>query len=67
MTAAREVEEETGFRAAIGRSLTTVSYKANAGPKTVQYFAARRIGGLFTPEQGGGPAASGCRSPTPSG
>ena len=51
VTAAREVEEETGFRAAIGRSLTTVSYKANGGPKTVQYFAARRIGGLFTPNK----------------
>jgi 8-oxo-dGTP pyrophosphatase MutT (NUDIX family)/phosphohistidine phosphatase SixA len=51
VTAAREVEEETGFRAAIGRSLTTVSYKANGGPKTVQYFAARRLGGLFTPNK----------------
>jgi len=51
VTAAREVEEETGFRAAIGRSLTTVSYKANGGPKTVQYFAARRIGGLFAPNK----------------
>jgi 8-oxo-(d)GTP phosphatase len=51
VTAAREVEEETGFRAAIGRSLTTVSYKANGGPKTVQYFAARRVGGLFAPNK----------------
>ena len=51
VTAAREVEEETGFRAAIGRSLTTVSYKVNGGPKTVQYFAARRMGGLFTPNK----------------
>ncbi len=51
VTAAREVEEETGFRAAIGRCLTTVSYKANGGPKTVQYFAARRLGGLFTPNK----------------
>jgi 8-oxo-(d)GTP phosphatase len=51
VTAAREVEEETGFRAAIGRSLTTVSYKVNVGPKTVQYFAARRVGGLFTPNK----------------
>lgn len=51
VTAAREVEEETGFRAAIGRSLTTVSYKANGGPKTVQYFAALRTGGLFTPNK----------------
>ncbi|MET0865723.1 MAG: NUDIX hydrolase [Nakamurella sp.] len=51
VTAAREVEEETGFRAAIGRTLTTVSYKANGGPKTVQYFAARRMGGLFAPNK----------------
>jgi 8-oxo-dGTP diphosphatase len=51
VTAAREVEEETGFRAAIGRCLTTVSYKANGGPKTVQYFAARRMGGIFTPNK----------------
>ncbi len=47
VTAAREVEEETGCRAAIGRSLTTVSYKANGGSKTVHYFAAKRISGSF--------------------
>ena len=51
MTAAREVEEETGFRAAVGRSLTTVSYKVNGGPKTVQYFTAQRLSGLFTPNK----------------
>ena len=51
VTAAREVQEETGCRAAIGRSLTTVSYKANGGPKTVHYFAAKRIGGTFTPNK----------------
>ena len=51
VTAAREVQEETGFRAAIGRSLTTVSYTTTAGPKTVQYFAARRMGGYFTPNK----------------
>ena len=51
VTAAREVQEETGCRAAIGRSLTTVSYKANGGPKTVHYFAARRIGGMFVPNK----------------
>ena len=41
MTASREVEEETGLRAALGRALTTVSYSVAAGPKTVRYFAAR--------------------------
>ncbi len=51
VTAAREVAEETGFRAAIGRSLTTVSYNTSAGPKTVQYFAARRMAGFFTPNK----------------
>ncbi|WP_395725091.1 NUDIX domain-containing protein [Nakamurella sp.] len=51
VTAAREVQEETGFRAAIGRSLTTVSYTTSAGPKTVHYFAARRMTGFFTPNK----------------
>jgi 8-oxo-dGTP pyrophosphatase MutT (NUDIX family)/phosphohistidine phosphatase SixA len=51
VTAAREVQEETGFRAAIGRSLTTVSYTTNAGPKTVHYFAARRMAGFFSPNR----------------
>jgi broad specificity phosphatase PhoE/8-oxo-dGTP pyrophosphatase MutT (NUDIX family) len=47
-TAAREVAEETGFRPAIGRVLTSVSYQVPAGPKTVQYFAARRLAGSFS-------------------
>ncbi len=51
VTAAREVQEETGFQAAIGRSLTTVSYTTSAGPKTVHYFAARRMAGFFTPNK----------------
>lgn len=51
VTAAREVQEETGFQAAIGRSLTTVSYTTSAGPKTVHYFVARRMGGYFTPNK----------------
>jgi 8-oxo-dGTP diphosphatase len=51
VTAAREVQEETGFRAAIGRSLTTVSYTTSAGPKTVHYFAARCMAGFFTPNK----------------
>ncbi len=51
VTAAREVEEETGFHAAIGRSLTSVSYQTNGGPKQVQYFSARCIGGLFAPNK----------------
>lgn len=48
MTAAREVEEETGVAVALGRALTTVSYAVAAGPKTVRYFAARANTGGFT-------------------
>lgn len=47
MTASREVSEETGFTAAIGRSLTTVTYEVSAGLKTVLYFSARHTGGSF--------------------
>jgi 8-oxo-dGTP diphosphatase len=47
-TAHREVAEETGFCAAIGRRLTAVSYKVPAGLKTVQYFSAERRSGSFT-------------------
>lgn len=50
-TAAREVLEETGFTAAIGRSLTTVSYEAAGRPKTVLYFSARAGGGTFRPNR----------------
>lgn len=50
-TAAREVAEETGFPAAIGRALTSVSYEVPAGPKTVQYFSARRLAGGFRPNK----------------
>lgn len=49
LTAAREVMEETGFRAAIGRRLTTVRYTVSAGPKQVEYYAARLIDGDFAP------------------
>ncbi|SDO23559.1 8-oxo-dGTP diphosphatase [Nakamurella panacisegetis] len=48
VTAWREVWEETGFRSVLGRALTTVSYAVAGGPKTVQYFAARALGGSFT-------------------
>ncbi len=47
VTAWREVWEETGFESALGRALTTVSYSVSVGPKTVQYFAARRLSGAF--------------------
>lgn len=48
-TAAREVAEETGYPAVIGRALTSVSYDVPAGPKTVQYFSAQRLTGSFAP------------------
>ncbi len=51
VTAWREVWEETGFRCALGRALTTVSYSVTGGPKTVEYFSARRTSGAFTPNK----------------
>jgi 8-oxo-dGTP diphosphatase len=51
VTAHREVLEETGFRAEIGRRLTTVRYEVAAGPKQVEYFAARAVAGGFTPNR----------------
>ena len=51
VTAFREVEEETGFRSILGRALTTVSYSVGGKAKTVEYFAARRGTGAFTPNK----------------
>ncbi len=51
VTAWREVWEETGFRSILGRALTTVSYTVSGGPKTVQYFSARRASGAFAPNK----------------
>lgn len=51
VTAQREVEEETGFRSVLGRALTTVSYSVGGKGKTVEYFAARRQSGAFTPNR----------------
>lgn len=51
MTAHREVLEETGFRTVLGRRLTTVRYAVATGPKMVEYFAARAIGGDFVPNR----------------
>jgi len=50
-TARREVMEETGFDAIIGRALTTVSYSVGGRGKTVEYFAARRGDGEFAPNK----------------
>ncbi len=50
MTAVREVREETGFGAHLGRRLASVSYPVETqGIKKVRYWAARIADGEFTP------------------
>jgi 8-oxo-dGTP pyrophosphatase MutT (NUDIX family)/phosphohistidine phosphatase SixA len=49
VAAAREVLEETGHRAILGRRLDMVSYPIDQGVKKVYYWAARATGGEFTP------------------
>jgi 8-oxo-dGTP diphosphatase len=49
VTAVREVEEETGYAAKLGRRLASVSYPVEQGTKKVRYWAARALGGEFTP------------------
>lgn len=43
LTAVREVEEETGVRAALGRRLASQSYPVEGRPKQVEYWAARPV------------------------
>ena len=47
--ALREVQEETGFRCALGRELATVRYRALAGPKVVRYWEMTPLDGDFKP------------------
>ena len=47
ITAVREIAEETGFRARLGRELTTVHYPVPQGAKQVRYWAARHVDGEF--------------------
>ncbi|MGM1065378.1 NUDIX hydrolase [Saccharothrix sp. Mg75] len=47
--AVREVHEETGFRAVLGRHLCRVDYEAFGKPKVVDYFSARAGSGAFEP------------------
>ncbi|OBH99569.1 NUDIX hydrolase [Mycobacterium scrofulaceum] len=49
VAAVREVCEETGHGAILGRRLDMVSYPIEAGVKKVYYWAARSTGGDFTP------------------
>ncbi|WP_137147073.1 bifunctional NUDIX hydrolase/histidine phosphatase family protein [Mycolicibacterium sp. CR10] len=47
VTAVREIEEETGFRAHLGRRLASVSYPVDNATKRVRYWAGRCVGGEF--------------------
>jgi 8-oxo-dGTP diphosphatase len=49
VAAVREVFEETGHHATLGRRLDMVSYPIDQGIKKVYYWAARSTGGEFTP------------------
>lgn len=49
VTAVREVEEETGYAAELGRRLASVTYPVEQGTKRVRYWAARALGGEFVP------------------
>lgn len=49
VAAVREVHEETGQHAVLGRRLDLVSYPIDQGVKKVYYWAARAIGGEFVP------------------
>ena len=48
-TAVREIAEETGFGAALGRHLATVRYPVGEDRKVVDYWEARAGEGTFTP------------------
>jgi 8-oxo-(d)GTP phosphatase len=45
----REVREETGAEVALGRFLVRTHYQVGEDRKVVDYFAARYLGGTFTP------------------
>jgi 8-oxo-dGTP diphosphatase len=47
--AEREVWEETGHRALIGRPLGEIRYSKDGSPKRVRYWAMRQAGGEFAP------------------
>ncbi|MGX7824849.1 NUDIX hydrolase [Actinokineospora sp. 24-640] len=46
--AVREIAEETGHHAVLGRHLGQVSYRVGGSAKTVDYFSARAVSGEFT-------------------
>jgi 8-oxo-(d)GTP phosphatase len=45
LAAVREVEEETGYRAVLGRPLPTARYDSHGRPKRVDYWAGRPVPG----------------------
>ena len=49
IAAVREVKEETGYTAHLGRRLAAVSYPVDQRVKKVRYWAARQIDGDFSP------------------
>ena len=49
LTAVREVAEETGYRAVLGRRLGSICYDVPQGRKRVWYWAARSVDGDFAP------------------
>lgn len=49
VAAVREIEEETGYASELGRRLASLSYPIDLGTKKVTYWAARTLGGEFTP------------------
>jgi 8-oxo-(d)GTP phosphatase len=49
--AVREVAEETGCTAVLGRPLGATSYQALGRPKRVTYWAAQATGGTFSPHE----------------
>jgi 8-oxo-dGTP diphosphatase len=51
VTAVREVAEETGYAAHLGRRLAAVSYPVDQNIKKVRYWTARAIGGEFSPNE----------------
>ena len=51
VAAVREIFEETGQRAHLGRRLAKVSYPISSGTKVVRYWAARSRGGDFEPNK----------------
>jgi 8-oxo-(d)GTP phosphatase len=51
VTALREVSEETGYTARLGRPLPSARYVVGGHPKRVRYWAASPLAGEFTPNR----------------